>query len=583
MKKGKILLIIANLVVGFAIYLSLKDREKTEMTFDEILISILSNLKSLEIHNIDSNKNIKIEKKSNNWSVVEPFVWNSNNLALSNFQTKLSHLSATRLYEISELRKKGEIIEDYGITESSPSIKISDSSDHIELKFGSLTRNKNNLYSLVHISRLNKKFIYKLDSGISNFLKTQAIDWTENSFIKTPLYAIDNLSISFDNQDDLKNKTSLEKQEEEWHFTEPFLGEADTERVLLLLNSLISAKIIDYESEDIDLNSTSKKWRAELAVSGFNRTETFIFEENNDGNILGQSNGNDTKFIIDRSFITQLNDWSTRLRSRTIFDFSLHKINELEISQESKKVKICKTENNTWVVGETNGSEMKFMVADKNEIQTFFREMNSATVDQFLSIRMAENSSSQDDLGSTIFTVNSIDSDSNLDTYLFSRNTDEDNIWTVNDRDRSLLCLVERDFNSLLGISALDFRSKNILPENDKFTELNLFKIDSNESKTIKLENDTESYNILSNFMAESFISNKFLNDGVWIDGDWIPWKYKISFTTGDTNNTEIYDFKLSERKGATKWYGGDRSTNLIFNLPINIIDDLNELAKGIE
>jgi hypothetical protein len=196
---------------------------------------------------------------------------------------------------------------------------------------------------------------------------------------------------------------------------------------------------------------------------------------------------------------------------------------------------------------------------------------------------MAENPSTQDDLGSTIFTVNSIDSDSNLDTYLFSRNTDEDNIWTVNDRDRSLLCLVERDFNSLLGISALDFRSKNILPENDKFTELNLFKIDSNESKTIKLENDTQPYNILSNFMAESFISNKFLNDGVWIDGDWIPWKYQISFTNGDTNKTEIYDFKLSERKGATTWYGGDRNTNLVFNLPINIIDDLNELAKGIE
>ena len=48
MKKGKILLIIANVVVGFAIYLSLKDREEKEMSFDEILISTLSNLKSLE-------------------------------------------------------------------------------------------------------------------------------------------------------------------------------------------------------------------------------------------------------------------------------------------------------------------------------------------------------------------------------------------------------------------------------------------------------------------------------------------------------------------------------------------------------
>ena len=44
MKKGKILLIIANVVVAFAIYLSLKDREEKEMSFDEILISTLSNM-----------------------------------------------------------------------------------------------------------------------------------------------------------------------------------------------------------------------------------------------------------------------------------------------------------------------------------------------------------------------------------------------------------------------------------------------------------------------------------------------------------------------------------------------------------
>ena len=67
---------------------------------------------------------------------------------------------------------------------------------------------------------------------------------------------------------------------------------------------------------------------------------------------------------------------------------------------------------------------------------------------------------------------------------------------------------VERDFNSLLGISIR--LCSSILPENYKFTELgfqNRFK----RSRTIKLENDTLSYNILSNFMAESFISKKFL------------------------------------------------------------------------
>ena len=41
-------------------------------------------------------------------------------------------------------------------------------------------------------------------------------------------------------------------------------------------------------------------------------------------------------------------------------------------------------------------------------------------------------------------------------------------------------------------------------------------------------------------------------------------------------NTTKEIKFHLSERKGATTWYGGDRLNGLIFNLPLNLIDEIN-------
>ena len=107
--------------------------------------------------------------------------------------------------------------------------------------------------------------------------------------------------------------------------------------------------------------------------------------------------------------------------------------------------------------------------------------------------------------------------------------------------------------------------------------------IESNESKIINMDTAPETYGVFSDFYAETFISDQYLDDGVWISGDWIPWKYKLSFANNENNTTKTSDFRLSERKGATTWYGGNPKNKLVFNLPINQIDNLEQLTKEIE
>ena len=112
--------------------------------------------------------------------------------------------------------------------------------------------------------------------------------------------------------------------------------------------------------------------------NGFNQTEVFHFQETARGKVVGHTDETKTKFILEESFLTQLNDWSSKLRSRTLFEFSMDEIQVFEILQENKKVQLTKTVESEWEVGESNGSEMTYQDADEDEILNFFRKMNSA-------------------------------------------------------------------------------------------------------------------------------------------------------------------------------------------------------------
>ena len=106
MSKVKIFLVIANLVLGFAIYLTFQKDNQEELETDKLLISVLSKLDSLILDSGNSTKIIELKKVSQNWQIIQPYSWEANKLALSNFQTKIAHFQFKILNELSELKKK---------------------------------------------------------------------------------------------------------------------------------------------------------------------------------------------------------------------------------------------------------------------------------------------------------------------------------------------------------------------------------------------------------------------------------------------------------------------------------------------
>ena len=583
MSKIKIFLILANLFLGFAIYITFKNDNEKEIGTNKLLISTLSKLDSLKLDSGNSSKIIGLTKVSQNWQIVEPYSWEANKLALSNFQTKIAHFQFKKLNNLRELKEKGEILEDYGIDEYSPRIRISSNQDFIDFKIGNITRDGSNCYILANFSKLNEKIICKVDKEIINFCQSKPKDWTDGSIIKTPLYAIDKIAIKFGDETTRSSHVILEKNEEDWVFIEPFKGDSDNEKVLLQLNSLISTNILKFQSEDEKTYLNAKKWKTKLEISGFNQTETILFNINEDGTILGKRNSNDTLFILNADFLSLLNDWSTKLRNRTLFKFSTSNIQSFEVIKEDEIIKISKNKDDSWDIAESNSSNLKIIKADSERVKSFFRELNTVSISQFLSTSINEKSKEEFKIDEPIYRINSLNKNSISNSYYLSRMKETEKMWSVIDQNQSLICLVQNDLNKILDIDSLTFRNKNLIPEDFISKIIIIERKDSNNSITIDSSKSNEENNTLLNFKAETFINCAFLDDGTWIEGDWIPWEYKLSFLNSEKNNTKQINFYLSERKGASTWYGGDPVNGLIFKLPLNLIDEIYTVTAGTD
>lgn len=582
MRQTKYLLIIANIIVGIAIYFSLQNKDDNKNSFNEILISTLSDLHAVTL--VEENNGIRVclIKNQTEWFLEEPYKWEADKLALSSFQTKLAHLNIKELTSLENLKQKGEILEDYGINEKTSLIKLRNSDSIIEFRIGNLTRDLKSAYCLIHSSKLKEKKIYRIDKEIIEFCKKSPKEWTNTTFIKTPLYAIDSISITFEGSENLKNKTNLVKKDQNWFFTEPFSGEADTEKVLFQLNSLISSRILDFKVDDSHLDIVKNSFKARLEISGFNETETFEFQSIDNDVITGITNSSKTKFRLEKEFLSLLSDWSTQLRSRSIFNFSENEIETLEVAYGNKKVSFFKDNLRQWQTSEGNSTTKRIIKADVEDIKTFFREMNSATVDQFLSTKIDEKVLTNLNIGEPVYKLNVKSSDSSTNSYFFNRTTDEDKMWTVIDQKNGLVCLIQKDFNKLLKITSINFRTKNLLDEKFIPGIIMLHNYDNNKSFSIEC-NRTETTEPLNNLSAETFLDNAFSEDGTWVNGDWIPWKYSLSFSEHDKKDFSGTKFLLSDRKGAGTWYGGDPKSELIFQFPINVIDSLSFLTENVK
>ena len=582
MKKSKILLLLANLVIAVIIFVIVnkKEDQKKDIVFE--ISELLSNLHSISISEPKNNGQVRIVKDEQDWVLKEPFYWEAEELVLSNFTTKFAHLSFKELYTVEEIEKRGEIADDYGVDENSTIVEIKALNSTLRLTIGKETRDEESVYAKIERTSDKNTGIWSVSKEILDITNADPVHWGVPTFVNKPLYSIDEFSVTFRRDGNQTSETRLEKVNSDWNFVKPFTeAQANKEKVLFFLNSLLSEKIKGFAHSPKEENATEAKdsWEVKIYLKSMGKEEHIFLSPptgNDKSARTAKSSASSTIFTVNEDFVTKLTDLSTQLRERTVFDLSLENLKEIEIQQDDDFLKLIKS-SQEWFVIEGNSTAKTQVKSEKESIETFVRSLNQMRVNEYLAINPEQNDLVENGFSPPKYILSVLKADSTKQTILVSESIEDASFSKIYNTEQALVCLVDLNLIGILTTESLPFRTKSLLPSEPPISAYDISMIDGDAKDAIYSSdrNSTDpNNNFINLFKVEKYISNKFKKDGAWVEGDWVPWKYRLTFVSSSEDESE-YDFYLSEKKGATTWYCGSEKEDTTFNLPISIIEYL--------
>ena len=359
MKNPKLILVIANVILGFIIYFNLEKDDENIRDLNTELVNAVSNLNKIEIVNAKDRESLILSRDEQNWNIAEPITWPVDKLVFSNFSAKIAHLKCEKLHDIERLESRGEILSDYGIEENSTRLILHANQETISIEIGKSTRDSDSVYSLIKTSAEKNGAIWKISNEINQVARSSTSAWAVPTFINMPLYAIDELALTFRTDANQSRQINIRKKDEKWAFTHPFSADANKEKVLFTLNQLVSQKVSSFDApiDDLDLNDS---WNIKLSIMGMGESKDYYLKSNNDASTIeAQTNifGTVTPFQIEDTFKESLNQWTTKLRETQIFNLQPNEIQAIKISSGSQSIELKKNSEDNWLVAESNSKQ----------------------------------------------------------------------------------------------------------------------------------------------------------------------------------------------------------------------------------
>ena len=583
MKNPKLILVIANIILGFIIYFNLEKDDEDIRDLNTKLVYAVSNLNKIEIVNAKDRESLILSRDEQNWNIAEPISWPVDKLVFSNFSAKIAHLKCEKLHDIEKLESRGEILSDYGIEENSTRLILHANQETISIEIGKSTRDSDSVYSLIKTSAEKNGVIWKISNEINQVARSSTSAWAVPTFINMPLYAIDELALTFRTDANQSRQINIRKKDEKWAFTLPFFADANKEKVLFTLNQLVSQKVSSFDApiDDLDLNDS---WNIKLSIMGMGESNDYYLKSNNDASTIeAQTNifGAVTPFQIEDTFKESLNQWTTKLRETQIFNLKPNEIQAIKISSGSQSIELKKNSEDNWLVSESNSTRSNEFEADYESIAELMRTLNTVEVKSFLSFNPSVEEMEEYGVKVPKYEIQITNSDTSQQTILICDSVDQSSLWKTFLSDQSLICIIEYPWSETLNRKGLHYHKKELMKNFENYTLANLTKIDGNNTRTLTLSDSNQSFEVIRKFTASEFIQDQFNNEGAWVSGDWVPWKYLLVFK--HLNGDEDIEFHLSEKTGATSWYGGSELLGLTFNLQIQLIDEMSKLVKHFD
>jgi hypothetical protein len=582
MKKIKVQLLLANLVIAVIIFITISPDGDQKPDLKSEVVRMFSNLHSISISDPGKNEVVKIARDEQNWVLEKPFSWEIDEYVLSNFTTKFSHLNFKELYTVEEIEKKGEILEDYGLDANSTILEINALDETIRITLGKKTRNGDSVYAQIERPSIEEKTLWTVSENVIEISNANPAHWGSRTFVNKTLYTIDEFSVTFRGEANNTSETKLQKNGDEWSFVAPFKAPANKEKVLFFLNSLLSEKINGFprSSGKIETESIMSNWRAKVSVKSLGESESIFLSDGGDEEDakIAQSSSSSTIFLVEAEFMEKIADLSTQLRERTIFDLSTLNLTEIEVQKGENYLKLSRS-GEGWSATEGNSTSESQVRSETESIERFVRSLNQVRIKEFLAFNPNKSYLDENGFSNPKYVLTILMNDTTKQTILVGEAIEDASLSKVYSSDQALICMVDVNLGGILSTQNLSFRTKSLMTGQEAITSFEIS--DLQEPRVLyssELNSTDAERNFIRSFKAEKYIASQFKKDGAWVESEWFPWKYKVTFSS---STQEQYEFYLSEKKGATTWYCGSDKQNATFNLPIDVIDELSsKMAK---
>jgi hypothetical protein len=571
MKNIKFILTILNLILFLFIYLTINENKNSDINSKHLEINDLSDLHNIEITN--SVSNLKLNKIDHNWMIIEPKLWDCDRFAISNFITIFSHLKFKELFSPKELIQRGEIFSDYGFDDNVTKLTINKLTSRVTIKIGKKTRDNKAVYCLIKLNEEEEsETIWRVSKEITEIISYQFEDWADRKIIKSNLYSIDELSISFRSNKNLINQTTIKKSLNNWNFHKPFKSQANNDMVRFTINKLLTEQVINHKIDDSDYIFTEdleNNWTLKLEILNSGKIEAFWFSDSiktdSETYRLCKTSHSPHAIKVSDSIAEILSNWSTKLRERKIFKLKKNEIKSIRITSHNNEYTLVRTPKNSWSINHKKDGLIVSEKADEQSIIELISSLNKIDVKEFISFNTIYSELENDKSLDTVYNLVIQKNDTTIKTLFISNNEQDASLWKTYIIEDSLLCLVENDWSEILSNEFFQFKDKQLIDQVRNLIISDVITI--KEKKRVILDSNVSSELSLSlnSSRIQNYINNNATHEGTWIDGDWVPWLYEVKLT--DNDKIHINSLLLSEVFNQGKCYGTFSDNNLSFKL----------------
>jgi hypothetical protein len=545
--------------------------------------NFLAGLSQIQLSNFATSSEWIIEKKESNWFCRKPFDWKANPFAVDQLLFELNNLRWDSRFSVDDLGDTGQSLDSYGLQTPSVVIKLTSTSETIELAFGTATEIGNRLYLLSP----DKKEIFVVQQQMLNFLKNSSDDYLNPDIVSLRPEEVSAVQI----QDRLTNNTRvrLEKRAGAWELASPVQTSANPEAVQAFLDvwcSLQTDRFLD--ASQFFPESAQEHLRFTLESPGNSETLLLIAPEQTGEPYIVKRDGFATAFTIKSEIVDTLRSVQSELREKQLLQPYANNWSSMEIQFGTLNVSLQQLENGAWQVLYTSeDGQLLSEPADSAAIENLRSTLDSLQAQGFVT-----------------------DAPSTADMERFSltepqrlillRREKADPVEFVvgglyEDSDRTLLYaklntsnsvfLVRPDVLSTFSLDPFAYRERTLFSLNEGATIDSILLTNRLTDSPIILDDDEALLSELLDFArltrVQRLMNIPFADPLILRDQRQVTWaiQLEVRYTPSpDSEEVRTKFFYISKRLGGNTMFIGDPQSGLVGSLPTRLIEPLDKV-----